>query len=417
VTVSDTRMLTPPPVSGKSYPITGTAEERSNYVLAGLTFNVAHSNNVLGETDIHPAGDVSYSIWPTIALDETTARLRATIDYSPGFTFYQRISQRDETDQNLGLDLQYRLSQHVTAALRDSFRKSSSVFNQPDLMSGVSVSGVPQTPTVAVIAPVTDILCNTGNAELTYQMAANSMVGVEGTFTNLHLHYPSLAQVPGLYDSSSRGGSAFYSHRVARWHYIGAIYEYDRSLIFPTGAQDETQTNTVFLFYTVYLRPTFSLSLIAGPQHYRVDQPPLAPFSAWSPAAAASLSWQGRHASLAAAYSYLVTSGGGLLGTFHSDNANVEARWQMTRNWRAGLAANYSVFKNLIPSLLLLTPGGHSVKGTVSFDRRLMEHWDVEAGYTWLRQSYGGTATSSIIPDVNREFISVSYNFARSIGK
>jgi hypothetical protein len=52
-------------------------------------------------TSATPVSDVSYSIWPTIALDETTSRLHWAISYAPGFTFYQRTSSRNEADQNV----------------------------------------------------------------------------------------------------------------------------------------------------------------------------------------------------------------------------------------------------------------------------------------------------------------------------
>ncbi|MDR3494157.1 MAG: hypothetical protein P4L82_06105, partial [Ancalomicrobiaceae bacterium] len=82
------RMLTPPPVSGETYPLSFTSEERANYLRGGVTFNTAYSDNVLGATSAHPVSDVSYSVWPTIALDETTPRLHTVFTYAPGFTFY-----------------------------------------------------------------------------------------------------------------------------------------------------------------------------------------------------------------------------------------------------------------------------------------------------------------------------------------
>src|SRR5271170_5700033 len=127
------RMMTPPPVSGQIYPLSFASEERSNYLRGGVTFNTAYSDNVLGATSPTPVSDVSYSVWPTIALDETTSRLHTVFTYSPGFTFYQNTSSRNDADQNFGADFQYRLSPHVTLSLRDSLRKSSNVFNQPDL--------------------------------------------------------------------------------------------------------------------------------------------------------------------------------------------------------------------------------------------------------------------------------------------
>ena len=154
-----------------------------------------------------PVSDVSYSVAPFIALDETTTRLHFILTYAPGFTFYQRDSSRNEADQNASINLQYRLSPHVTFSARDGFQKSSNVFNQPDLGSAGAVSGGTQEANFSVIAPIADRLSNSGNVGITYQFAANGMVGASGTFTNLH--YPDQAEVPGLFDSSSQAGSVF----------------------------------------------------------------------------------------------------------------------------------------------------------------------------------------------------------------
>src|SRR6266700_4451545 len=131
----DDRMVTPPPVSGQSYPQAPTSQERSNYMRLGAAFTTAYSDNVLGMTgsNSRPEGDVSYSLWPMLALDETTTRLRWTLTYAPGFTFYQHTSSRNEAEQNASIDFQYRLSPHVTFSAQDGFKKSSSVFNQPSL--------------------------------------------------------------------------------------------------------------------------------------------------------------------------------------------------------------------------------------------------------------------------------------------
>ncbi len=411
---SDSRMLTPPAVSGESYPTAGTAETRSNFLRAGLTFNSAYSDNVLGfSSEGHPVSDISYSILPFISLDETTPRLHSVLTYSPGFTFYDRTSGRNEVDQALGVNFQYRLSPHVTLTVRDNFRQSSNVLNQPDLASAVPGGG--QTPIVAVIAPIAEVLTNNASAQLTYQFAANAMVGASGTFTNLH--YPNPSQVPGLYDSSSKGGSAFYSHRLSKKHYIGATYQYQQILSFPANGQDETQTHTISAFYTIYLKPTFSMSFTGGPQYSDIAQPLFPTSRAWSPSASASLGWQGRHTTLSGGYSRTVTGGGGLLGAYHSNSANGSASWQFARWWSTNVGANYSIYKNVESFLLQANQGGHTISGTASVRRQLGEHMSAEVGYTRLHQSYDGIALVSAYPDTNREFVSISYNFARPLGR
>jgi hypothetical protein len=313
------------------------------------------------------------------------------------------------------MDLQYRLSPHVTASFRDSFQKSSNVFNQPDLVSAGAVNGSTQIPTAAVISPVADRLTNTGTAGLTYQFSPTSMIGGGGTFSNLHYSAPS--EVPGLVDSNSRGGSAFYNRRIGKKHYVGVLYQYSRIAAFPVGPEFDTQTHAGLLFYTVYLKPSLSFSFAGGPQHYEAVQSSLFHSRSWSPTATASVGWQGHRATLAAGYSRSVTAGGGLIGAFNSNAANASARWQIARRWSIGYVASYAVYKNITPLLGSANSGGHSVSGTVSVQHPIGEHFNAETGYTRLHQSFGGIAVISGAPDTNREFISVSYQFNRALGR
>jgi hypothetical protein len=408
------RMQTPPPVSGAAYPTAYTSEQRSNYLRGGLTFTTAYSDNVLGGITSNPVSDVSYSIFPNIALDRTTPRMHWVLSYSPGFTFYQRVSSRNQENQNVSIDFKYRLSPHVTLSLRDTFQKSSSVLDQPDLASAGVVTGGTQGGGIAIVAPLADQLTNSGNAELTYQFSVNGMIGASGTFTNLNYSNPT--QVPGLADSSSQAGSAFYSHRLSKKHYIGASYQYQRLLSYPAGMpQNETQTNTVLAFYTLYLKANLSLSVSAGPQHYEVDQFPLPSAQSWSPAVTVSAGWQARHTNVAASYSRIVSGGGGLVGAFHSNMANLSLRQQLSQNWNAQVVGAYSINKTVSP--LFPSPGGHSISGSASIQRKLGQHLNAEAGYTRLHQSYGEIAAISTAPDTNREWVSISYQFARPLGR
>lgn len=407
------RMLTPPVVNGQAYATVPMAEMRSNYVNAGLVFNTAYTDNVLAGLTPTAISDISYSAWPSVALDETTPRLHSLLTYSPGFTAYERTGGRNEADENVAMDIEYRLSPHVTASLRDSFQKSSNVFNQPDVLA--PVYGTPQAATVAVIAPLADRLYNTANAELTYQFSASGMIGVGGMFNNLH--YPNPAQVPGLYDSSLRGGSAFYSRRLSRKHYAGALYQYSTILAYPVRSQSELDTHTVFAFYTVYLKPNLSLSLAGGPQYYDATQTSIAPVRSWSPAGSSSLGWQGRRATLAASYSRMMTSGGGLSGAFHMNSANASASWQLARTWDVGVAGSYAIYKTLTPLFVLSNAGGHADLGTVTLRHAINQHFSAQLGYSRLHQSYGRIPVVATNPDTNREFVSISYQFSRPLGR
>jgi hypothetical protein len=417
--VGDSRMLTPPPVSGQSYPSSFSGGERSNYLRGGLAFTSAYTDNAIGSITGKPVSDVSYSVAPFIALDETTSRLHWVLTYAPGFTFYQRLSSRNETDQNASIDLQYRLSPHVTFSARDGFQKSSNVFNQP-FLAGTAVAGGTQEPNFSVIAPVADRLSNSGNVGISYQFAANGMVGANGTFSNLH--YPNQAQVPGLFDSSSQGGSAFYSLRVSKMHYIGATYQYQRLVSYPTGGQDETQTHAVLFFYTLYASSKLSFSAFGGPQHSDTVQPPLPPLQlkvpearAWTPAAGASMSWQGRLTNVALSYSHMISGGGGLIGAVKMDSANASIRQQIARRLSGSVGGGYA--QNNVLGSALDNTNGHTVSGTASLQQEFGQHINVQLGYTRLHQNYSGVAVLAATPNTNREFISISYQFSRPLGR
>jgi hypothetical protein len=407
-------MVTPAPVSGEGYSMGFTSETHSNYLRGGLTFGTAYDSDATTGTNGQPISDVSYSIWPTISLDQTRSRLHWVFNYSPGFTFYQKTSSLNQADQNLGVNLSYRLSPHVTLSVRDTFMKTSNVLNQPTSELASPVSGGVTVPNNSVIAPISDMLTNNANVSMTYQFSANGMVGASGTFTNLH--YPNEAQVPGLYDSSSRGGSAFYNHRLSKMHYIGATYQYQMFLAYPTVGQSETQTSSIYLFYTVYLKPTLSISAFGGPQYSNTQQFGVPTMTGWSPAGGASMSWQGRLTSFAASYSRSVNSGGGLAGAVEASTASGSFRRQLTRMLSISVGASYAS-NDVLDALPAFNNGGQTISGNASVQRKIGEHFNLQAQYTRLHQTYSDIAAISSTPNRNRVAVLVSYQFSRPLGR
>jgi hypothetical protein len=416
------RMQTPPPVSGQSYPTSFSSGERSNYLRGGLAFTSAYTDNAVASVNGTPLSDVSYSIAPFVTLDETTPRLHMGLTYAPGFTFYQRESSLNQEDQNASINLQYRLSPHVTFSARDGFQKSSSVFNQPDLASAVAVSGSTQEGNFSVIAPIADRLSNSANLGISYQFARNSMVGAGGTFTNLH--YPNQSQVPGLYDSSSQGGLAFYSVRISKINYFGVTYQYQRLASYPAPGTNETQTDALLLFYTLAPSKRFSISVFAGPQYADVgpqfsdttSTPQTSASRSWNPAAGGSVGWQGHLSSLALSYTHLISSGGGLIGAVKTDNVTASIHQQLLRMLSASVTGGYA--QNDILGAPPQTGGnGHTVSGTASLQQQVGQHFNLQLGYTRLHQDYSTVAVLATTPNTNREFIAVSYQFSRPLGR
>jgi hypothetical protein len=414
------RMLTPPPVSGQMYPTQPLSEEHSNYFRYGLSFTSAYTDNVLGESGGAPISDISYSIAPNTELDVTTSRVHWMASYTPGFTFYQRTRARNEADHRAAINFQYRLWPHVTVSAQDGFWKSSNAFSQADLASTGGVSGGTQQTNPSVIAPIADQLNNSGYVGLTYQFALNGMIGANGTFTNLH--YPNPEQVPGLSDSSSQSGSAFYSLRLAKVHYFGVIYQYQRLIAHPSNSFSETQTQAGMLFYSFLPSRHFSLSLFGGPQYADTVGPTLSSsqgalpeVQTLSPAAGASVNWQGRLTAVALSYAHMVAPGSGLAGAVHLDSGTLSLTRRFTAMLSGAVAGGYSqneYFGSQLPG-----NNGTSIYEAVSLQRQLGQRVSVELGYTHLHQSYAGVEVLSATPDINRGFVSISYQFSRPLGR
>jgi hypothetical protein len=406
-------MVTPAPVNGEGYSLVFTSQEHANYLRGGLTFLSAYNDNLFTDTNGRAISDVSYSIAPVIALDLSRSRLDGVLSYSPGFTFYQKTTSRNETDQNLTLNFNYLLSPHVTLSVHDSLQKTSNGFSQSNLAL-TTVSGSALGPNDSVIAPLASVLRNSGGMGITYQFDANSMVGANGVFSNLH--YPNQAEVPGLFDSSSKAGSAFYTLRLSGKHYIGVTYQYQMLLAAPNQIQNETQTHGILFFYTVYLQRTLSVSFFGGPQYSDTEQSGLLPSRKWSPSTGASLGWQGPHSSLAATYSRTVSGGGGLGGAVHSSSASATVRQQFTRSLSASLGANYAINTVLDP-LISSNSGGHTISGNVSLQRTVGQHFNLGIGYMRLHQSYSNIPVIFNSPDRDQVSVSISYQFQRPLGR
>ena len=447
VPAQENSMLTPPPVSVEAYPKEVGSEVRSNYLRANVTFSAGYIDNLYAGSG-NTVGETTFSIRPTIAFDATSYRQHTTLLYSPGFTFYQPTSELNQTDQNLIFDYNFRLTPHGTIAVNDYFEQGASSFSASSLEA---VSGAAPASGIGIIAPFEQRLTNTVDAQYSLQFSPTNMVGVSGRLFDLH--YPDAAEVPGLYDSNARGGGGFYSHRLTAAQYVGTSYRYSQILANPEDVRSETQTHSIFLFYTIYLKRGLSFSISGGPQEFdsvtsttsttstsagietdpgrqwihvtsaglqqtAAAQTQSQTTSAWSPGVTASMGWQESHTNFSVNYSRSISAGGGLLGAFESNSASASARWQASRTWTLGVRATYSNLESVAPfPFLPSTAGGHSIGGVTTLDHPLGEHFGVSFEYDRLHQSYAGVAVTQSNPNSDRGLVSVYWQFARPLGR
>lgn len=410
---TDEQMETPPRVSVATFPTTVAAETRSNYIRGGVNFQTSYIDNLYEGATGHPIGETTFSVLPTIIMDQTTARQHVLISYSPGFMFYLPTSSLNEVNQSASAEYQFRLTPHSSISLNDMFLDSS--FGSSNSVVGGTVSGSAQPATPEIVPPFAQELTNRANAELSVQTGRDTMIGVSGM--TMLLHYPNLSETSGLYDSSSRGGSAFYNHRLTESQYVGATYEYSDFLTYPTAGTSETQTHTISAFYTLYLKRRLSLSVSGGPQYFQVSETSFLTSSAWQPSVMASIGWQGQRTTFAVSYLREVTGGGGLLGAYKTSSSNISARWQIARNWTAGAGGAYANYANVSPALFSSNIGGHFISGDGTLEHSFAGQLMVGLEYDRMHYSYGGVASLSANPNSNRISGSVSWQFTRAIGR
>lgn len=411
-------MLTPPPVSVDVYRNETASEKRLNHLRLGMTFSAGYIDNLYAGTGAAVLGETFFSFRPTIDFDSTSFRQNISLLYTPGYSFYRPTSSLSQTDQGLLFSYRFRSTPHGLIEVNDVFQQGAGSFNQG------SAGGAG--PGTVIIAPFAQQLTNTTNGQYSQQLSPNTMVGINGRF--FQLHYPDPAQVPGLYDSHEFGGGGFYNLRINRAQYVGASYKYSKVLVNPQDAHSDIQTNDIYLYYSIYLKPQLSLSVAAGPQNYNsevsfsqakssTNMVPPSNSSGWSPGVIASMHWQGDHTNFAAGYSRTYSAGNGLLGVYHANGGNVTARWRALQSWTFGVGANYSDLKNVAQPIFSSTPGGHSISGMVTVEHQLNQYFEIMFQYDRLHQSYEDIPVVAVNPDSNREVFSIYWHFDRPLGR
>ena len=409
------QMMIPPPLQINGYPREVGAEIRSNYLSGGMAFSTSYIDNFYAGSGTQPVSETTYSILPTITWDQTTPRRHVTLQYTPGFSFYQPSSQLNEIDQNGAVAYMVRPSPHSTVSISDNFAYSSTSFGAGVAGIGEPVSGSIDTVTPALLAPFAQRLTNDANGEFTLQTSEITMIGVSGNASTLR--YPDIPETAGLYDSSSRGGAGFYSARIFGSQYLGGIYEFSQILSYLSSGEGETQIHTFAGLYTVYPMENLSLSFVSGAQHYWLTEPSMPDSASWGPTVSASAGWQALHTSFAASYSHGVTAGGGLLGAYHSNSGDAALRWQMSRSVVAGMSAAYTIQKNVNGRAAPGSEDGHAISGTANVSYRIGPRVALEFGYDRIHQSYDAIPATSINPDSNRVTAAISWRFTRPLGR
>lgn len=381
--------------------------ERSNYLRGGVSVQATYNDNVFNS--VPKEADESYTISPSIAFDMSRSRLHWNLNYSPGFSLYQKFTANNQVDQMFSTGLQYAMSPHVTLSFDDSLARTPSLSGVID--PGANGSNV-LSSTVIVVPPQIDTFTNNDSGEITYQFRPNAMVGFGGN--SGELYFLSDSPTLGLNDSTSKGATAFYTHRFNTKHYVGVNYAFDDIVEQPVNI--ETQVHSITSFYTFSPTRKISLTVFGGAQHANTEGAGFPALIAWTPTEGANVNLHGMHDSFIVGFSRKISAGGGLDGAAHSYAANASFRHQFTQHLSSTLQASYNKSTVLLPQGIS-SEGGNTFVFSGDMERSIGAHFSAQLGYSRVNQSYSSIAAVSSSPNVNRGWIMISYHFERPIGR
>jgi hypothetical protein len=418
-----TELLTPPtPVNSVQMPLSFSSDgERSNFLSGGLQLGSGYNDNALVTPTDHIT-NVSILVVPRIEIRQNRERWSLDFAYSPAITINQNLSEQNQFAQSLSFSSNYRLSPHVGLQLRDNFAVTNNLFS--GLFGNTPGPGPLQQSNSSVITPLADSTSNNSGLGLTYQFSASSLVGVSENY--YFVNYGSVAGTPGIsgfIDSRSASGTGFYAHRFSNRHWVGATYNFQQ-LMFDVGGR--TTIHRALGFYSLILGEHMTLSVWAGPQYSTtfignglVAQPTAGGTSAlpsqWSPTAGVMYSWKGSRTSLHAGYSRLISDGSGIAEAVTSQQADAEFKRMLAARWATTAGVVYA--RNNPLHTVSATAPLRSFQGNAGIEYRLTDNLGMNILYGRQQQQYEYSLLPSATASQNRVWFSLSYNFARPLGR
>ena len=403
-------------LGGRGPSLTFRAEqERSNYLRGGINIGGTYDDNALLASN-GAVNNTTYSIFPNIAIDQTFPRAHWSLAYAAGLTVNERFTNHNQGSHDLAFDSQFRLSPHVNLRLAEDFALTTGFFD-----SGNPVLAGNGGPNVNLIAPLSQQRTSSTVAEINYHFALKDVVGVSGSFYDLHFNDVTPGEV--LADTRTAAGSAFWLHGLFGRDWIGASYRFERFTFDPGSGQ--TNLHSFLIIDSYDLPGRFTISGFVGPEYsdnrglLNGSGDPEEQFTNWSVAAGADLGWQKEHTSVTAGFSRRVSDGGGLLGVVRFQGVHGDLRQALSPSWSVSLGGSYGTNRALTVPVAGSASSINSASLGASISRNLGKSLSVQAGYAHEFQDQMGTLDAAFQGSAhrNRFFVTLGYQWSRPLGR
>jgi hypothetical protein len=314
--------------------------ERSNYLRGGFNASASYDDNAL----LAPSGAIGntiYSVFPNISIEQSRPRMRWNLGYAAGLSVNQRLSNSNQGSHNLTFDSEFRLSPHVNLRVAEDFLLTTGFF---DSGSGAGVGGGDGVPNANLITPLSKRRSSSTVVGANYHFALKDLVGVSGSFYDLHFSDPQGAFA--LVNSRTASGAGYWLHEIFRRDWAGLGYRFEHLTFDPGGGV--TNVHSITAVNTISLSDGLTVSGYFGPEYSDnrgilpgSGEPVPSHFSNWSFAGGVDASWQNPRTSIAAGYSRRINDGGGILGVVRVQGVHADFRQQLFPGWFASLGARY----------------------------------------------------------------------------
>jgi len=409
-------------------PLTGdAAANRGNSLSYGITLSTAFDDNATDPANVSKGQtNLTSAIQPQTTLSLDRGHMNSRFFYSPGFTYSSSISTYNSSSQTADVDVKYLFTKRLSLHFVNAFSLTTNPYETLQTNSDIPTLGVLNRPNESALGANIRNTTEQSQADLVYQLARHTSVGVGGTFTKLRYRAITSGNATNTTSLDSRGwsGHAFYSHEwTARYSY-GIQYTAQNISSDATEGQFSSLSHQVLGFAAISFRPTIRLSVFAGPQLSEIDnnfvglQSRSQSLRRNSFAGGSTLSWQGEHSGMSASFVQQISdsglNGGGSLLVRTLD---LQTQRQLTSRLSVRLFGNYVSNNQLDPlSVLLLTD---SALAGVGFAQSLTPH--LTLNLSAQRQQLLGTAGNTLqgyrqhSHDIGT--VSLSYNLTRPIGR
>ncbi|HYU46710.1 MAG TPA: hypothetical protein VEK84_11115 [Terriglobales bacterium] len=393
----------------------GSEMERSNYLRGGISVGAGYDDNAF----LGPGGQVgntTFSVFPNIAIEQSTSRTQWSLGYAGGFTVNQRLSNRNQGSHVLRFDSGFRLSPHVNLRVAEDFSLTAGIFGAS---TGTAFQPGPGGSNTNLITPLANQRSSATVGEADYHFALKDLVGASGSFYDLH--YSDVTTPGTLVDTRTAAGSAFWLHQIVRRDWAGISYRFQRLTFDPNG---ETRVHAFTVTNTLNISKTFTVSAFIGPEHSDnhgvaasgPDAGQVSNFGDWSMAGGVEGGWQDGRTGVTAGYSRQVSDGSGVLGAVRLQNIHAAVRRELIPGWAATFGATYGSNGSLTLASSANATSATSIKTTsvgATLERNIGRSLGFQIGYVHDFQNQSGAS------DINRNRFSatLSYQWAKPLGR